>query len=389
MNVIAAIYANGYKILNKKYHNKYEFYTQRSAEVTFLSHASRIKGKDMFTEKNLIAKMRGVNFANNPKNTFQKECYCKGNAEYHQKDTFFDAARRTNLAETYFGAPNDKNNHLLRHTKLADEATLMKTYNTVSQNIAALHTIGQRNWSAADISIQKNISQVNMGKPRTAQVQEAERAYKGYPAEGMNGRSASMADRILKTAPNAAYASRLVRVFSPQQSCYIETPAHLENESQKLTYLSMKSANNINSVKVCGGKSLMAAGKPFEWALERAQNSKPYTVSAETFQASWVDRGRPQTTTNYESAKFNVINHTSGANATISKLINQNPKACYKVKSIAEYCDLARVSAIKPNKEYQEKLGGNPACFMKSTSLCAKQCDFAKTYGPFFKLFNK
>ena len=122
----------------------------------------------MFTEKGLINKIRGLNLGNIQKNTFQKECYCKNNAEFHQKDTFFDVARRTHLASTYFGDPKEKDNHLLQHTKPADEATLMKTYNSVSNNIAALHEIGQRNWSSSDFSIDKQLSKLRFDRPRNA-----------------------------------------------------------------------------------------------------------------------------------------------------------------------------------------------------------------------------
>ncbi len=339
----------------------------------------------MFTEKGLITKIRGLNMGNNQKNNFQQECYCRGNADLHKKDSPFDAARREMLSTTYFGAPKDKTNHLEQHTKMADEASLMKTYNSVSNNIAALHDIGQRNWSAADFSMDRTVSQV-MFKPRTAKTPDVPRG--PVPFTSQANTMGAKGKRDTRTAASM-YGSRMVRVFSPKYSCYIETPASLENESQKLTYLSMKSANNFNSVKVCGGKGTISAGKPFEGVADRIYNSKPYTVSAETFQASWVDRGRPQTTTNYESAKFNIISHSNGQNETVTKLMAKNPKACYKVKSIGEYCDLSRVSAIKLNEEYQNKFRSTPTCFLKAGSLCAKQCDFAKTYGPFYKMFNK
>ena len=326
----------------------------------------------MFTEKDLLQKIRGntsVNFSHNMKNTYQKECYCNRNEELHKKDSCFDMARRTNLAENYFGSPKDPANHLLAHTKKPEEATLMRTYNAISQNIATLHDIGERKPSSSSSNA---LSRTNFHLPREV----------AQPSTATTGVRFTHASRT-------ASAGGMSRVFSPKDSCYINVPTKLENDSLKLTYMSMRCAHNINSIQVCGTKTATDVGRPFEHMVDAIKNAKPYTVSAETFQHSWIDRGRPQTTNNYESAKFNIINHSYGQNASITALIKDNPKACYKVKGIAEYCDLARVSAIKQNHEYQEKIKANPTCFLKAGAICAAQCDVGKSYGPCYKLFKK
>jgi len=333
----------------------------------------------MFTEKDLIRKIRknnGINLGNNQKNNFQRECYCKKNSELHKKDTFFDLARRTNLAETYFGSPKDSSNHLLNHTKKPDEANLMKTYNTISQNIAALHDIGNRNWSTADIKVEHALSQVDFHKPSTAMTDVRPPTIKSFGGP-------------IPRCQRLASAGNMVRIYSAKDSAYIDAPVKQENDSLKLTYMAMKSTHNANSFQVCGSRTATNAGKAFEICVDPMVNTKPYTVSAETFHSSWIDRGRPQTTTNYESSRFDIISHTNGKNGSITRMIQENPKACYKVKGIAEYCDLARVSAIKQNREYQDKIKSNPMCFLKAGTLCASQCDMGKTYGPFYKLFKK
>jgi len=264
---------------------------------------------------------------------------------------------------------------------MQEQANFMRTCSSISQGINKLQQLGDRNWTSYDINENKYISNTIVAKPKTA-----------LEAAKSTASLKTQADKRFYTTTRSgaqSFANRTVRVFSPQHSCYIEQPAHIENEAQRLTYCSMRSANNSNSIQVCGHNAGTAAGPAFDSVLKGVQTAKPYTVSAETFHSSWVDGGRAQTTTNYESARFNIINHGNGSNSSVTKMIKDNPKVCHKVKSISEFTDLANVAAPKPNKEYQESMKKCPSCFVKSAGLCSPQIDFGKTYGPFFKLFKK
>ena len=350
-----------------------------------MHQASRQKGREMFTEKGLLQKARGMKEICQPSSNYQQLCYCKKNAVFHKRDTVFDAARRDRLASNYFGNPSERDNCLLEHTKSPEQARLMRTYNTVSQNLAVMEELGNRNWSHADLPPDKPKPGTAFPKPRTAQASVGSRKPLSASAPRLPETLPHQpAERSIQTA--ASRTTQMVRVFSPGDRMYVERSALLENESQRLSYLSMRSANNVHSVNVCGRPCPTAPGQPFE--ASTAKHAKPYTVSAETFNGSWVDRARPQTTTNYESSKFNIINHANGQNGSITQYLQLNPRACYKVKSIAEICDLARVSAPKPNPDYHLKLRSHPTCFLKAASLCAQQCDNRRTYGPHVKLFK-
>jgi hypothetical protein len=348
----------------------------------------------MFREGELVRKAKDLNFGKNPKNVFQRDCYSKNNDPRNKVLTPYDSARRENLASTYFGSKNDQDLNLMLHTKMPEQARFMKTCHSISDNIGKLRDLGDRNWSCVNMREDKHISNLQQSKVN-------------FPTNGLLSAKAGMprcmstqniqANSTLRGAKTAskgfagtmaATPSNMVRVFSPEQSCYIHRPAIQENESQRLTYNSMKNAKNLHSIQVCGTAKYIPSS-PFERAITGAKTAKPYTVSAETFNSSWFDTTRAQTTMNYESAKFNVINHGFSSNhASITNLIKDNPKACYKVKSIAEYSDLTRVTAPNKNRDYQEAIKSSPRCFTKSSSLCAKQVDFGKTYGPFFSLFK-
>jgi len=346
----------------------------------------------MFREGELIRKAKDINIGKNQRNMFQNECYCKGNEVLHKNDTPFDSARRENLATTYFGTPQDRDYRLMMHTKPVDQALFMKTCRTVSKNLGKLRDLGDRNWSCYDIREDKHVSNIMMSKlanPNAAIVSLKQgntlarsSSQQQIPLGATTGGASKVLPRI-----NTRTSSNLVRVFSPQESRYIEKPAHIENESQKLTYYSMKNSKNTHSVQVVGN-SCTTSGPPFEKTIKDYQTAKPYTVSAETFNSSWVDSARAQTTFNYESPNFNIINHGYANGKSIANLVKNNPKACYKVKSIAEYKDLTYVTAPKKNMDYQAVINKAPTCFTKATSLCSKQVDFGKTYGPFFSLFR-
>lgn len=343
----------------------------------------------MFTEKGLIKGLRRLSAEKSSANYHEGQCYCQKNASLHQKNTIYDSARKNNLAETYFGTIKNKDFQLQQHTKPLEEAQLNKTVKNVNDNLVQLHDLGDRNWSSADFPFQKQLSSIS-AYPKSASHHQhsskhmtpSQRAY-GCRAETAYGNYRSK--ESIKTIPNTD--SGLVRIFSPEKSCYIERPATVENQSQRLAYLSMKSAANSSSVKICGGRAQSTSGKQFEKVVNEIKTAKPYTVSAETISKSWMDSGRPQTTSNYETARFNLINHTPGKPTSISRLLSSNKRACYKVKSIGEYSDITRVNAIRHNQLYQENLQKTPNCFSKGSQICAKQCDFAKTYGPFFKMY--
>lgn len=347
-------------------------------------------GRQTFKESDLIKKARDINLGRNYRNVFQKECYCTANDYYHIKDTLFDSARSTRLATTYFGSKNESEYCLNTHTKPFEQACFLKTCYSVTSNIQKLHRLGERNWSRSDIREDKHISTLSCKKPqvtvKTAPDTKLPRcqSQRDCPMASTQCQLAGTFNQ--KKFPSTA--RKLVRVFSPQVKCYIQRPAYEENESQKLAYASMKNANNMHSIEICGTKGGLASTRPFDKIKACYQTAKPYTVSAETFHSSWVDAARVKATTNYESSNFNIINHGRGYNTSVAKLIQDNPKACYKVKSIAEYSDLTRVTAPKKSREYQIALNSIPNCFKKSTSLCSKQLDVGKTYGPFYKIFH-
>eukprot|EP00831_Metopus_contortus_P018810 TRINITY_DN18056_c0_g1_i1.p1 TRINITY_DN18056_c0_g1~~TRINITY_DN18056_c0_g1_i1.p1 ORF type:complete len:182 (-),score=23.37 TRINITY_DN18056_c0_g1_i1:204-749(-) len=137
---------------------------------------------------------------------------------------------------------------------------------------------------------------------------------------------------------------------------------------------------------ICGGPAGISTAQPFEKTKDIAKG-KAYGVSAETFNTSWVDGGKVKRTLNYESAKFNIMNHGFGTPNSVTGLLRKNVDACNRVKSIAEYTDLTRVTAPKPNFGYQEVLQRNPDCFRKSSGFCAQHLDQRYSMGPFFKPF--
>lgn len=316
----------------------------------------RPRSKKMFVEKDLLRKItkhKGFNLGNNMKNNFQSECYCTQNDQLHSKDTFYDTARRSKLAETYFGSPKESTMHLLSQTKHSDEANMLHTFHSINQNISALHSIAQRNWNTADVSLHNLISQSTFRFPP-----QHPEALKRPP---------------LMNVPSTARGS--LRVFSTRESRYVERPVAEENKSVRLTYLAMKKGE---------GEGIKKATE-----LEPLKTARPYGVNTETFQTSWVAGRRGLATSNYESAGFDIVSHAKRERKSIASMLKDNPNACRRVKGLSEFYDLARVSATKANKDYSAKLGENPRCFFRTGEVCASQSDLARTYGPLCKPFEK
>lgn len=320
----------------------------------------RSVSKKMFTEKDLlrkIAKHKGFNLGNNIKNNFQSECYCSQNDQLHSKDTFFDTARRSRLAETYFGSPRESTMQLLSHTRQSDEANMFNTFNTINQKIAALHTIGERNWATADVTLHNLVSQSTF------------RFHPKYPEP--------IKKPPFMNAPNTTRDS--LRVFSARDNRYVESSVAEANKGIRSTYLAMKAGHFASSIKAGSKSTELAALEP----------SKGFGVNTETFESSWVPGGKGMATVNHQSTGYNLINHAKGKKGSIGEILKENPRACHRVKGLSEFYDLARVSATKTNKEYATKLSANPKCFFRRREVCTSHSDLARTYGPLYKPFAK
>jgi len=256
----------------------------------------------------------------------------------------FDIARRTQLAETYFGFEKDPSTFstkLFDHTKTPEEANVLKVYNSVNKSISRLH----------------NLKECNSIKT---------------PLNCTSYKKSILKDCITK--PNIAASKVLIRFSSTKRNRNIRKSIE-EKSNNKL----LQSLYNTNLIQVYGKKA--EKKKAFDCMLS---GSKEFTVSIETSANSWIDQNNIQPTFNYESASFNIVNHTKQRNVSISGLLKDNPRACHRVKAITEYSDLTRVNAIRLNTKYNDSM-----CFNKLNSLCAAKCDLRKTYGPFFPLFKK
>ena len=171
-----------------------------------------------------------------------------------------------------------------------------------------------------------------------------------------------------------------VRVFSPQLKKYIQTPLHLENINIKNAYIKMRQTHSTNSFNIYSITKNNTSENNY---------TKPYTKNAESIHNNWKERVNHKLTINYESAPFNIINHGRGQNRSITKILESNPRACYKTKGMTEFYDLVRPTAINSNKEYQEKIVKAPSCFHRVKTPYTTECEFRKSFIQFARVFKK
>eukprot|EP00826_Nyctotherus_ovalis_P056972 TRINITY_DN7779_c0_g1_i3.p1 TRINITY_DN7779_c0_g1~~TRINITY_DN7779_c0_g1_i3.p1 ORF type:complete len:281 (-),score=40.03 TRINITY_DN7779_c0_g1_i3:176-1018(-) len=195
--------------------------------------------------------------------------------------------------------------------------------------------------------------------------------------------------------PKRLFVTRLEEnhtgAFTNLHKRYKIAPASLDRKGLDQAikiYARMKAHHNVNAIKVCGGTHINSEGQSFCLYNELAKGRKPYTVSNETFKEGWVDNWRPKVTTNYESSRFNTINHGVGEGNSVTKMFLRDEKIFHRLKGIAEYCDLTRVSAVNTNEKYNETLKTSSKCFYKKGETFTNLCNHEKGFGPFFKLFK-
>ena len=301
----------------------------------------------MFTEAKLIHKAANVNLLKNPRNIFRRES-CS------PTETPFEDYRANKLKEEYFGDKTEYSQKVLLHTRSPSEANFLKACSKISRNLTKLQELGDKKKSSA-IQDMHSLSQISL-KPRTA----AENSPVSLPKL-----------KLSSIPPKSD-----VRVYSPEKGLYLTSPVNSENKVQQSLYKTMRDQHNIQNMK---GVSKFQSLEDFP---------KMYTTSTETFGTSWIDEPRLQSTSNYESAKFDIINHGHCNHAPFLQMIKENPKACNRIKSITQYSDLTSIAALKLNNVYQSVAVKSSNTFGRSNALCARQADFGKTYGPFFKLFK-
>lgn len=129
--------------------------------------------------------------------------------------------------------------------------------------------------------------------------------------------------------------------------------------------------------------------EPFEKTRNCIKIPKRFTSNTETFNNSWKDPEEAKLcTSGIESVTYNILNYGKGlAPKKINELKPNNPKLFNRIKSIAQYADINRPTYRRTNQDYINIVNKFQGCFNKPSSLCAKGCDTAKTYGPLFKLF--
>ena len=167
---------------------------------------------------------------------------------------------------------------------------------------------------------------------------------------------------------------------------YIELPVSEINTTSKYKYLSLRANQYQDSIDI--GDKIKKHSKPFESLSDPNRQPKYFQPNTETSQLSWAERHIIQPTSNFESANFNIINHQLRKGVSIGKLIVESPRVCQRMKGITEYCDLGRVTAIKPNKDYNNSLKDHPKGFLRTKGICGYSCDLVKMYGPGYKLFK-
>ena len=180
-----------------------------------------------------------------------------------------------------------------------------------------------------------------------------------------------------------------VRVFSPKLNKYVPKSVAEENKNVKNAYTAMRKDHNANSVNVCGNSNVRNDSKPFEASEQQSNCSKIYTHNLESNHNNWNEKSSKQATSNYESARFNIINHGNNKGQSILKMLKENPSVCHRIKGLTEICDLLRETAINPNKEYQKKIKIAPKCFYKVKTPYTTECEFRKTFNQFSRLYKK
>lgn len=178
-----------------------------------------------------------------------------------------------------------------------------------------------------------------------------------------------------------------VRIFSPKEDRYVYSTVDEENRSLKQAYLSLRSLQNAGSSHV-GKAANKEHDKKLDYLINPSKNRKFYSANVETSQLSWAERHILSPTSNYESAKFNIINHSPGQNASLAKMLKENQFIGHRIKGVTEYCDLARVTAIKPNKEYNNTLKEHPKCFYRTNNLCTNECNIGRSYAHLLKSYH-
>eukprot|EP00826_Nyctotherus_ovalis_P002460 TRINITY_DN10493_c0_g2_i16.p1 TRINITY_DN10493_c0_g2~~TRINITY_DN10493_c0_g2_i16.p1 ORF type:complete len:287 (-),score=39.59 TRINITY_DN10493_c0_g2_i16:92-952(-) len=176
-----------------------------------------------------------------------------------------------------------------------------------------------------------------------------------------------------------------VRVYSPKEDRYVYSTVDEENRALKQAYFSLRSSQNGGSLNI-GGAGNRGTEKQLDCLINPSKN-KHFSANVETFQLSWAEKNLSLPTSNYESASFNIINHSPGQNASLAKMLEQDAAFCHRRKGVTEYCDLARVTAIKPNNQYNNTLKQSPRCFYRSNNLCTAECNVGKTYGRIIKRY--
>ena len=340
----------------------------------------------MFIERELLKKTKDLNLAHNYRNNMEQVGYCQENDACHKKATSFDVARSQVVAKNYFDKSNPNS---IYDIYPREKRTLLQAFNNVNKNLTKLQELGERNWSCTDIKIDKNTSSV-MLQPRRLKKLENSAYSVATPSisPSLTPHPSNTVRSVVSHGTTAtSFRTHTVKIYSPKEDAYIERRADVENKSLQLAYNTMRTSSHMQSFHVSGaGKSLV---KPFESVIDGAKALKPYTVSAETYQKSWIDPASArQYTSGYESAKFDIVSHGNGQDANeLKKLYRSDPRVCNRVKSITQYAELTKLTAPKFNAEYQNILKSNPWCFTKSTSLCNRYCDTAKSHGPFYKMF--
>ena len=123
--------------------------------------------------------------------------------------------------------------------------------------------------------------------------------------------------------------------------------------------------------------------------IEENGHVRRFNANSESFKSSWIDRGVTQKTSNLESTKFDLINNSNCNRPNLKSILYGASNDCHKVKSISEFCDISSVKSPKKFIAYHQSAINNTLLFQKNVGICAKRCDLAKTYGPFFPIHKK
>ncbi len=310
----------------------------------------------MFIASELLRRTGDLNLSHNFRNNFELVGYTHRNDSYHQRDNNFDTARTQLVASRYL-VPEKM---LPRETQ-----RLFRAFASVNKSLSRLqdHT---------DAPV------LGFGQSRTSKLGITSRSQAG----------ASLSPAHCSSCSSRGFGktcAHTVRAYSPKNDSYVEQCAAEANRTQKAIYSSLRSSGHMQSVNVLGPGC--SAEKPF---ARLPPAPKKYTVNSETYTTSWTDPAdAKQQTSGYESARFDVISHGMGKRTKeLRRLYETDPKACNRVKSIAQYSDITRVNAPRFGAEYQAVVKGTPKCFNKSGTTCARLCDAARSNGPFYKLFK-